>query len=179
MEAFGCVGILYSTQNLDLREDKQVDPPQFRFLHPYGVDSRTLRWTYFLDPPRGVGSIWTSKVPKTMAQYPRIREYRQYRTHYFPEGPSTQYLRTLVPKTIPSMVFGTRVLKYWVLGPSGFVWVYTAEPLDRLRLLLERSPKSEAVSQHHPRPRRSLRRDFLWAPRKPLGFLSRIPLKGI
>ena len=37
----------------------------------------------------------------------------------YPEGPSTQYLRTLVPKTIPLMAFGTRVLKYWVLGPSG------------------------------------------------------------
>ena len=38
-----------------------------------------------------------------------------------PEGPSTQYLRTLVPKTIPLVVFGTRVLKYWLLGPSGSV----------------------------------------------------------
>ena len=37
----------------------------------------------------------------------------------YPEGPSTQYLRTLVPKTIPLMVFGTKGLKYWVLGPSG------------------------------------------------------------
>ena len=44
----------------------------------------------------------------------------QLATVYFPEGPSTQYLRTLVPKTIALMVFGTRVLKYWVLGPSGF-----------------------------------------------------------
>ena len=35
-----------------------------------------------------------------------------------PEGPSTHYLRTLVPNTIKSMVFGTRVLKYWVLGPG-------------------------------------------------------------
>ena len=37
------------------------------------------------------------------------------------EGPSTQYLRTLVPNTIAikSMVFGTRNLKYWVLGTSG------------------------------------------------------------
>ena len=34
-------------------------------------------------------------------------------------GPSTQYLRTLGPKTMLLMVFGTRVLKYWVLGPSG------------------------------------------------------------
>ena len=37
----------------------------------------------------------------------------------FLEGPSTQYLRTLVPNTIKSMVFGTRDLKYWVFGPSG------------------------------------------------------------
>ena len=36
-----------------------------------------------------------------------------------PEGPSTQYLRILVPKAIKGMVFGTRVLKCWVLGPSG------------------------------------------------------------
>ena len=36
-----------------------------------------------------------------------------------PEGPSTQYIRTLVPKTIKGMDFGTRILKYWVLGPSG------------------------------------------------------------
>ena len=35
------------------------------------------------------------------------------------EGPSTQYLRTLVPKAIEGMVFGIRVLKYCVLGPSG------------------------------------------------------------
>ena len=34
------------------------------------------------------------------------------------EGPSTQYLRFLVPKTILLMVFGPRVLKDWVLGPS-------------------------------------------------------------
>ena len=39
----------------------------------------------------------------------------------FPKGPSTQYSRTFVPKTINGMVFGTRNLIYWVLGPSGFV----------------------------------------------------------
>ena len=32
--------------------------------------------------------------------------------------PSTQYLRFLVPKTIPVMVLGNRSLKYGVLGPS-------------------------------------------------------------
>ena len=36
-----------------------------------------------------------------------------------PEGPSTQHLRSLVSNTIQSMIFGTRNLKYWVLGPSG------------------------------------------------------------
>ena len=29
---------------------------------------------------------------------------------------------SLVPKTIEGMVFGSRVLKYWVLGPSGRYW---------------------------------------------------------
>ena len=45
--------------------------------------------------------------------------------HVYPEGPSTQCFRTLVLKTIPFMVFGTRVLKYWVLGPSGILGVVT------------------------------------------------------
>ena len=36
-----------------------------------------------------------------------------------PEGPITQYVRTLVLKTIEGMVFGTRVLKHWAIGPFG------------------------------------------------------------
>ena len=35
------------------------------------------------------------------------------------EGPRTRCLRALTPKIIPLIVFGTRDLKYWVLGPSG------------------------------------------------------------
>ena len=35
------------------------------------------------------------------------------------EGPHTQYLRTLVPNTMKGMVSGTKVLKDWVLGPTG------------------------------------------------------------
>ena len=35
-----------------------------------------------------------------------------------PEGPNTQYLRSLVPNTVKGMASGTRGLKYWVLGPS-------------------------------------------------------------
>ena len=34
-----------------------------------------------------------------------------------PEGPSTRYLSYLIPKAIPLMAFGTRVLTHWVLGP--------------------------------------------------------------
>ena len=33
--------------------------------------------------------------------------------------PALNILKILVPKTIPCMAFGTRVLKHWVLGPSG------------------------------------------------------------
>ena len=36
-----------------------------------------------------------------------------------PTGSKYQDLRILVPKTIPLMVFRTRVIKYWVLGPAG------------------------------------------------------------
>ena len=35
-----------------------------------------------------------------------------------PEGPSTQYLSSPVPNPTESMVFWSRNLKYWVLGPS-------------------------------------------------------------
>ena len=46
----------------------------------------------------------------------------------FPEGPSIQYLRFLVPKTILLMVFGPSVLKYWLLGPSGLHTVVWKRP---------------------------------------------------
>ena len=36
-----------------------------------------------------------------------------------PKGPYTAHLRTLVPKTIPSVVFGTRVLNRAVHAPFG------------------------------------------------------------
>ena len=44
-----------------------------------------------------------------------------YSTGYtFPRGPSTEYLRILVPECIEGMASGTRSLKYRALGPSGF-----------------------------------------------------------
>ena len=48
-------------------------------------------------------------------------------------GPSSQDLRTLVPNTITSMVFGIRVFEYWVLGPFGEV-VFRLEALGSKRL---------------------------------------------
>ena len=55
-----------------------------------------------------------------------MSEYSSHPYHFkyfrpmipYPESPSTQYSRTLVPKTIPLMAFGTSVLKYLVFGPS-------------------------------------------------------------
>ena len=38
---------------------------------------------------------------------------------HIPRGYRTQYLRSLIPKTIQGIVFGARVPKYWVLGGSG------------------------------------------------------------
>ena len=49
-----------------------------------------------------------------------------------PEVPSTQQLRFLDPNTIPLMAFGTRVLKYWVLGPPG---TRSQRPYHHKRLL--------------------------------------------
>ena len=50
------------------------------------------------------------------------------------EGPSTQYLRTLVPKAIKGKVFGTRVLKILGTGSQSF-W----ETVQRtLRLLAQK-----------------------------------------
>ena len=35
---------------------QKVDPPNTGLQYFYGVDCRTLRWIYFLDPPRGLGA---------------------------------------------------------------------------------------------------------------------------
>ena len=45
-----------------------------------------------------------------------------------PKGPSTQHLRTLVPRIIPFVVIGTGGLLYWALGPLwlGRFWTFTA-----------------------------------------------------
>ena len=65
-----------------------------------------------------------SDSPPKLGLYRGLNSYLCHPKAYFPEGPSTQYLRTLAPKAIKGMVFGTIVLKYWVLGPSGFAYLY-------------------------------------------------------
>ena len=69
---------------------------------------------------------------------------------YHPEGPSTQYLRTLVPKTIPPMAFGIRVLRYWVLGRHTQISAGTSNPAGtrkkpRIAPILPRSKLSLLV----------------------------------
>ena len=56
---------------------------------------------------------------KASGKTPVLTECGYYRIRDNPEGPSTQYLRSLVPNTITGMVFGTRNLKYWRIGSSG------------------------------------------------------------
>ena len=59
-----------------------------------------------------------------------------------PQGPSTQYLRTLVPKTMYGMAFGTRVLKKWVRAPSGL-----GHPLAQRSHILELSGSTDLTEQ--------------------------------
>ena len=47
---------------------------------------------------------------------------------WYPEGPSTQYLRIRVPKTILGMFFGTLNLEFWVLGPCGVEPLLSGHP---------------------------------------------------
>ena len=74
-----------------------------------------------LQPPDMCLGLHSAR-PASMALSSRLESSVACASHpstSHPEGPSTQYLRTLVPKTIPLAVFGTKGLKYWVLGPSG------------------------------------------------------------
>ena len=83
-------------------------------LTVYSIDSKQLEYgprTIYAVVPASLGSGDAGQ------SYPIL--WLLLHIH-FSEGPSTQYSRSLVPKAIPSMAFRTRVLKYWVLGPSGF-----------------------------------------------------------
>ena len=40
----------------DRQEDPKSRSPDSELWYSYGVDYRTLRWIYFLDPPRGRSS---------------------------------------------------------------------------------------------------------------------------
>ena len=65
------------------------------------------------------------------------------------EGPSTQYLRTLVPKTIPLMVFGTKGLKYWALGvPDNLVLMQNRLKGDRREVHGSNRSSRSPVMEH-------------------------------
>ena len=77
------------------------------------------------DMPRLVNAMLSGRIPRTSSTL-KLHQHMSNATNAlalcYPEGPSTQYLRTPVPKTMPLMAFGTRVLKKnWVLGPSGLL----------------------------------------------------------
>ena len=80
--------------------------PSLGFLKNATVASTCFRVRFQLPDPS-----LTLRVPTTKTK----SFYRD-----LSEGRSTKCLRTLVPNTIKSMVFGTRDLKYLVLGPLGF-----------------------------------------------------------
>ena len=64
----------------------------------------------YLDPQ----SLVTFQLPKDRPRVKLLGTLEVEAINY-PEGPSTQYFRTLVPNTMKGMGFGTR----WVLGPFG------------------------------------------------------------
>ena len=72
----------------------------------------------------------------------------------YPEGPSTQFLRTLVPKAIKGMDLGIRVLKYWVHGPSGIGMAgdhgpFRGQQSARAGLRLNPRPSAEQLLPGH------------------------------
>ena len=82
-------------------------------------------------------------------------------SHSFPEGPSTQDLRTLVPKTIEGMAFGTRILRYWVLGPSR---LYNQKGMRRLPNIPDQTDEETRRRASHRHNTKLLQ---LWGPKRP------------
>ena len=78
----------------------------------------------------------------------RPRSFQEHSTWkpalHIPERQSTQYLWTLVSKTIQGVVFETKNLKYWVLGPSGYD--NFTQNIEVLRQLMQ--SRSIALSKH-------------------------------
>ena len=64
-----------------------------------------------LDKPEDPGSLGSRDHPNQ----------GRSTSHSYPRGSKYPMFKTLDPKTIPLMAFGTRILKYRVLGPSGYV----------------------------------------------------------
>ena len=64
-----------------------------------------------------LGQHTSTRLSATLGlQSSRSRTLLFFLSNRIPESSSSQRLRTRVPNTIQDMVFGTRVLKYWLLG---------------------------------------------------------------
>ena len=87
--------------------------PNFTKLDHGSCESTSAILKHFTATRRGCDGWEPPATTLRTSPFPRTNN------NYNPEGPSTQYLSSLVPNTIQSMVFGTRSLKYWLLGPSG------------------------------------------------------------
>ena len=72
------------------------------------------------------GGAGIQKLATDLSRNLKTSRKVQHNLKLHPESPSTRYLRLLVPETVLSMVFGTRQLKSWLLGPSGYR--ITADP---------------------------------------------------
>ena len=123
-----CVGVVLKQMPLRRRhQSHDRDAPWPQCTRQNHVDIRTTPVFLFVLAQAALGRTLYRHHPGLPGQdaemrepfRPRLLQQRPHRLVHYPEGPSTQYLRTLVPKAINGMVFGTRVLNYWVLGPSG------------------------------------------------------------
>ena len=106
------------------------------------------RCRMILRTPKGTRILTTTQVllacclKTARSLLPRELKFQAEAIGSYPEGPSTQDLRSLVPKANRGMVSGGRVLKYWVLGyldPLG----YTCRPVSTVfpcGCQLERKP---------------------------------------
>ena len=84
----------------------------------YIISSRSLE--YFLPgyPDLRRACLTASKHHEDLKDFEESSYGANTTSGLRPKGPYTAHLRTLVPKTIPGTVFGTRVLKWAVYGPT-------------------------------------------------------------
>ena len=97
-------------------------------------DARELRKTLANKPPQSAwpGSRWVpTRWPKAILADLTPRHHPLLLLLWFLRGSKYPIFKDSGPNAIKSMVFGTRDLKYWVLGPSG-LWFQGHQSLRRI-----------------------------------------------